>query len=148
MVTLEEIVKANAGENDHLRKLVGRLSDDDLRASLPAGWTVSAVLAHLAFWDQRAITLIEKWKNEGIGPSPIDLDVVNEATRKVCLAIEPRLAAELAVSTADEVDQVIAGLSPEMAEAISTRGTTVKLNRADHRRAHLGEIEKILQDQG
>jgi hypothetical protein len=35
-----------------------------------------------------------------------------------------------------------------MVEAILTKGTTVKLNRADHRRTHLGEIEKVLQEKG
>ena len=148
MTTLEETIKDNASENDHLRKLVKRLSDDALRTPLSAGWTISAVFAHLAFWDQRAIILIEKWKKEGIGPSPIDLDVINEASRRLCLVIEPRQAAELAIALADEIDQVIANLSPEMVEAIVTKGVTVRLNRADHRRTHFDEIEKALQKKG
>jgi hypothetical protein len=106
------------------------------------------VLAHLAFWDLRAFTLIEKWKDEGVGSSAIDVDVVNEATRILCLAIPPGKAAELAVSIADEIDQLIADLNPEIVEAILILGTTVKLNRADHRRTHLGEIEKALQASG
>ena len=142
---LEEITKDNASENAHLRALVNRLSDDELCLPMEAGWSVSAVLAHLAFWDQRAITLIDKWEKEGVGPSPIDTDVVNEATRRVCLAIQPRQAAELAVALADEIDKVIADLPPEMVDTIQTKGTTVKLRRADHRRTHLGEIEKMLE---
>ncbi|MGA2489553.1 MAG: hypothetical protein ABSF99_05115 [Anaerolineales bacterium] len=35
------------------------------------------------------------------------IDVVNEATRSLCLAIQPRKAAELAVASADEMDKVI-----------------------------------------
>jgi hypothetical protein len=142
---MDEIIKDNARENAHLRQVSENLSDDDLRLPMEAGWTVSAVLAHLAFWDQRAITLIGKWKKDGVGPSPIDSDVVNETTRRLCLAIPPRRAVKLAVALADEVDQLIAGLGPEMVEAIQTRGTTVKLRRADHRQAHLGEIEKALE---
>jgi 7-keto-8-aminopelargonate synthetase-like enzyme len=148
MTTIEENIKDNARENDHLRKLAERLSDDDLRIPMEAGWTVSAVLAHLAFWDQRAITLIEKWKQAGVSESAIDVDVVNEVTRRLCLAIQPRKAAELAITIADEIDQLIMDLNPEMVEAILTKGTTVKLNRADHRRTHLGEIEKVLQEKG
>jgi hypothetical protein len=148
MTTLEETIKDNASENDHLRKLVKRLSDEALRTPLSAGWTVSAVLAHLAFLDQRAIILIEKLKKEGISPSPIDLDVINDASRRLCLAIEPRKAAELAIALADEIDRVIMDLDPGRVEAILTKGTTVKLNRADHRRTHLGEIEKVLQEKG
>ncbi len=145
MDTFAEIINDNARENAHLRKLVESLSDQNLRLPLEAGWSVSAVLAHLAFWDQRAITLIRKWEKEGVGPSPIDTDVVNEATRTLCLAIPPNEAAWLAVELADEVDKLIASLSPEMVEAIQTKGTNVKLRRADHRRTHLGEIEKALE---
>ena len=145
MDTFAEIIKDNARENAHLRKLVESLSDENLRLPLGAGWSVSAVLAHLAFWDQRVITLIGKWEKEGVGPSPIDTDVVNEATRRLCLAIPPRAAAGLAVELADEVDKLIASLTPEVVEAIQTKGTTVKLRRADHRRTHLGEIEKMLE---
>ena len=146
MEPFDEIIKDNARENAHLRQLVQGLSDEDLRLPLEAGWSVSAVLAHLAFWDQRAIVLINKWKMEGVGPSAMDTDVVNEATRPLCLAIPPRQAAELAVRLADEVDSIIADLTPEMEEVIQVKGTSVKLRRADHRRAHLREIEKALGD--
>ena len=145
MDTFAEIIKDNARENEHLRKLLERLSDEELGLTLEAGWTVSAALAHLAFYDQRVIILIRKWKKEGVGPSPIDTDVVNDAILRLCLAIPPRKAVELAVTLAGEVDKIIADLTPEMVEAIQTRGTAVKLRRADHRRSHLGEIEKLLE---
>jgi hypothetical protein len=146
MNIIEEMIDDNASEYAHLRELVERLKDDDLGLPLEAGWTVSAVLAHLAFWDQRAITLIGKWKKEAVGPSPIDTDIVNEATRRLCLVIQPRKAAELAVALAGEVDKTIAELTPDMVEAIQTKGSTVKLRRADHRRTHIGEIEKALEN--
>ena len=148
MNTIEEIIKDNAEEYAALRKLVNGLSEEDLRLSLDAGWTVSAVLAHMAFWDQRAITLIEKWKQEGVGPSAIDVDVMNEVTRMLCLAISPVKAAELAIFLADKIDCLIEDLKPEMVQAILAEGTTVKLNRADHRRTHLSEIERALQVKG
>jgi hypothetical protein len=144
MDTLEDLIKDNTAEYTHLRQVIERLSDADLAIPLEAGWTVSAVLAHLAFWDQRAIMLIGRWKKEGVGPSPIDTDIVNEATRSLCLAIQPRQAAGLAAALAGEVDKVVAGLTPEMVAAIQAKGTTVKLRRADHRRTHLGEIETVL----
>jgi Mycothiol maleylpyruvate isomerase N-terminal domain len=144
MDTLDDLIKDNASETAHLRELVKRLSDAELRQPLEAGWTVSAVLAHMAFWDQRALTLIGKWQKAGVGPSAVDTDVVNEATRILCPAIQPRDAAELAVAFAGEIDRVIAGLTPEMLVAIQTKGTTVNLRRANHRRTHLDEFEKAL----
>ena len=134
----------NATEYAHLRSLVRRLTDEELAHPLNAGWTVSAVLAHLAFWDQRALVLLNKWKQEGIGPSPIDTDVVNETTRLLCLAIPPRAAAELAVSCAQQVDQAIEHMSADMAAQVENIGKTVRLNRAHHRRDHLGQIEQAL----
>ncbi len=145
MDTKAELIKDNALENAHLRRTVGTLSEDDLRLPMEAGWTVSAVLAHMAFWDQRAIILINLWKKNGVGPSPMDTDVVNDTTRRLFLAIPPRQAAELAISLADEIDALIASLTPEMLEEIQSKGTTVNLRRAKHRRNHLEDIEKTLK---
>jgi hypothetical protein len=145
MDSLQDIIEVNARSNEALRKFVKGLSLDDLRVPMEAGWTVSTVLAHLVFWDQRAITLIEKWKREGVGDSAVDTDVVNETARRLCLAIPPAEAAELCLAVADEIDRLITGLGPDMVEAIQTRGKTVRLNRADHRRTHMAEIERALQ---
>jgi len=134
----------NAAEREHLSSLVSRLTDEELARPLDAGWTVSAVLAHLAFWDHRALVLIKKWEKDGIGPSPMDTDVVNEATRLHCLAIPPRAAAELAISCAQNIDQALERISPAIAAEIERIGKTVRLNRANHRRDHLGQIEKAL----
>src|SRR5882672_2875973 len=53
-------IARNETERTRLRALVARLSDTDLARPLPAGWTVAGVLAHLAFWDQRALALLER----------------------------------------------------------------------------------------
>lgn len=144
MTFKQTIISENKSELEHLISLVNRLSDTQLVHPLEAGWTVSAVLAHLAFWDNRALILIEKWKKEGIGPSPIDFDVINEAKRLLCLAIPPRTAAEMAVTYAEKIDDVIAELSPQSFEDIKQNGTTVHLKRADHRKDHLTQIEAAL----
>src|SRR5256885_10578019 len=52
-------------ERARLRALVARLSDADLRRPMPAGWTVSAVLAHAGFWDARAIYWLDTWGPDG-----------------------------------------------------------------------------------
>ncbi len=140
----QSYVSENAAGREQLKALVNRLSDQQLGRSLEAGWTVSAVLAHLAFWDRRALILIEKWKNEGVGPSPMDTDIVNEATRGLCLAIPARAAADLALSAAAAIDQAIEQLSPEMVKDIETIGTTARLDRAHHRHVHLDQIKAAL----
>ncbi len=137
-------IAENAAARGRLAALAARLSDQQLSQPLEAGWTVSAVLAHLAFWDRRALILIEKWKKEGVGPSATDTDIVNEATRGLCLAIPPRAAADLALSAAAAIDQAIEQLSPEMVKEMETIGTTVRLDRARHRRTHLDQITAAL----
>jgi len=52
----------NAQERERLRSLVGRLTDEELSLPLGNGWTVAVALAHLAFWDQRSLSLMRKWK--------------------------------------------------------------------------------------
>ncbi len=136
--------QANAVEREHLLSLVNRLTDDELNHPLAAGWTVAGVLAHLAFWDLRALTFLKKWRQDGIGPSPIDTDIVNEVMREHCTAIPPRLAAQLAISSASAIDEAIEQLDAPMLAAVETKGSTVHLNRAAHRQAHLGQIEQAL----
>jgi hypothetical protein len=142
---LKEIIQENALGNEALRKRAQSLSMEDLNTPMEAGWTVAAVLAHLAFWDLRAVTLIDKWKKEGVKDSGMDIDVINEATRRLLLTIPPEKAVHLVLSAADEIDHTIEALPADMVEKIRTIGKTVHLNRADHRRMHLGEIEKNLK---
>jgi PAS domain-containing protein len=144
MTSEPAFISENTAEREHLAAFLNQLTEAELAHPMEAGWTVSAVLTHLAFWDYRALILIEKWKKHGIGPSPIDTDLVNEATRPLCLAVPPRAAVEMVLASAQMIDQAIAELSPEMVVAIDTNGKTVRLNRALHRRTHIEEIKKAL----
>lgn len=131
----------NQAERARLEALVRRLSVEQLSIPMEAGWTPSAVLAHLAFWDQRALTLLRHWQEHGIGPSGLDTDIVNEAMRLHCLAIPPHSAAELALSCAVAIDKAIDELAPEMLAAVETNGQTVHLDRGAHRQTHIADIE-------
>ncbi len=71
-------VAENTLERERLRALVARLTDEDLSLPLGEGWTVAAALAHLAFWDQRALVLLRRWECTGVGTSPIDIDATND----------------------------------------------------------------------
>jgi len=139
---IQLILKENSAAHEQLARLVSRLTDAELSRPLEAGWTVAAVLAHLAFWDARAILLIEKWQQNGIGPSPADTDIINDAAKELCLAIPPRGSAELAIKKSLEVNRLIEALLPETVAGIQTDGTAVHLNRSEHKRMHWEEIER------
>jgi len=142
-----------ANENDQSRwrlaDLVDRLSDADLALSTDYGWTVAALLAHLAFWDQRMIVILRRWQAEGFDPSPIDSAAVNDALKVICHALEPRTAIELCLSSAEAADAELATLTPELVKQIEEHAeataTQFRMNRTLHRDGHLNDIEALLK---
>jgi hypothetical protein len=122
--------------------LTNRLSEEDLARSTDYGWTVAALLAHLAFWDQRMLTILRRWQTEGFDPSPMDAQVVNDSLRVICHAIE------LCLSSAEAVDREFEKLTSEqvqqMEEHAAATETQFRMNRGLHRNAHLDDIEQML----
>lgn len=139
-------VKENRLQRERLKALVARLGDDDLRREVDAGWTVAAALAHIAFWDQRVLKLLHRFERQGVGPSPhpADVDAINDAAKALCLALPPHTAAQLAISTAEELDHELEKLSDDMLRALVQAGHPIKLSRAEHRANHLDEIEQFI----
>ena len=131
----------NTASRRRLESLVRRLSDEDLARSTSGGWTVSALLAHLAFWDQRVLALLRRWKAKGVDESPIDPDAINDALKPLCLALTPRMAAELCLTSAEAVDAELEAITAELVEQIQASPTHFRFNRALHRNDHLSEIE-------
>lgn len=139
----------NDAERARLYELVASWSDEQLATPMPAGWTVSGVLAHLAFWDARATCLIEKWEG-GTPPSEADrewdeVDIINDAAKPLCLALPPRIAADLALRVATETDARVASMSDELIQQMQTVGEIFYLARASHRKEHLDEIAAVLR---
>ena len=73
--------KENAESYQRLKSLVHRLTDTDLALSTDYGWTIAALLAHLAFWDQRMFVILRRWQEGGLDESPVDSMAVNDASR-------------------------------------------------------------------
>jgi hypothetical protein len=142
-------VAENDLERARLRALVHRVSDADLARPLADGWTVAGVLAHVAFWDQRIVVLLDEWERRGPAWAPPRedagaVDWVNDAGKPLCLALPPRVAAELALSVAETVDRRVAAVSDAIIEANARAGSVLNWRRAAHRREHLDEIERML----
>ena len=138
-------VKKNDAERERLRALVARASDTDLAKPMPAGWTVAGVLGHLAFWDQRILVLLDGWER-GVSPRleiAADVDWINDAGKPFLLALPPRKAAEMAVAIAEAVDRKVAALSDDFVAKNAAAGSPLNLLRAEHRKEHLDEIERL-----
>jgi hypothetical protein len=149
MATDRSYVTLNQTQLARLEALVSRLGDRELSRPLEAGWTVAGVLAHLAFWDYRIVTLLEAWGADGRGtPPPLysetSVDWINDAGKPLCLGLPPRVAARLAVEAAVAADQRVAALSDAALAANQAAGSPISVLRAEHRREHLDEIERAL----
>ncbi|HUI70272.1 MAG TPA: maleylpyruvate isomerase N-terminal domain-containing protein [Spirochaetia bacterium] len=134
----------NREELEHMRTVIARLTDHQLL--LPAGgpgWTVSGLLGHIAFWDQRAIVLAHKWKTGGTGSPAGDVDVINDSMKPFLLAMPGRRAAELALEAAQTCDQEIDSLDAETLARVEANGQP-RMDRASHRAHHLQQIEKAI----
>ena len=138
-------IAENDRERRRLEALVGKLDDATLSRPMPDGWTVAGVLAHLAFWDQRIVTFIELLKRGKVPEeNAIDVEWINAAAKPAQLALLPRRAATLAVETARAVDAAVAAMSDELLAKNAAAGSPIKLQRSEHRREHLDEIEQAL----
>jgi hypothetical protein len=125
---------------------VSRLTYEELDLPAGDGWTVADILAHLAFWDNRVLELIRRWKKVGVGRSPIDIDNVNDGMKPLCLAIPGRKAASLAVDAAEAVDAELGHLPEDLKPGIRAlvQEGRFRLDRSFHRQEHLDQIDKIL----
>lgn len=138
----------NAQSRRRLVELTQKLTDEDLARSTDYGWTVAALLAHLAFWDHRMSAILHRWQEEGLDPSPIDMMAVNDALRVICHAFEPRTAIDLAISAAEKIDAELDALTTErtkeLEEHAAATETQFRMNRSLHRDGHLDDIEGLL----
>lgn len=137
-----------------LWRVVADLSGDGSAGTAASrrAWTIGVELAHMAFWDR---FVAERWnharRSNLSGPAPVDLtlaDLVNDASVPGWSLIAPRDAARMALSAADEVDQLIADLADDAVEALLATGWTSLLDRSVHRDEHLEAIERQIVRSG
>ncbi|HXF60152.1 MAG TPA: DinB family protein [Caldilineaceae bacterium] len=140
-------IERNRAALARLRGLVERLSDEQLVQPLSNGLTAAEVLAHVAFWDGRALYLAEKWDNGGPGPQPkdyepVNVDWINDAMRPLFQLIPPRQAAQFAVQQAERVDQKVAALTDVQLAQNRAAGSPLNVLRAAHRLEHVEELAR------
>jgi hypothetical protein len=139
------VIERNRVELGRLRELLAQLSDEQLAHPLEGGWTVGATLAHLAFWDQRAVHLLDRWEKQGVGPSEMDVDILNRACLPQWLALAPRTAADIALKTAEAIDKKIESISQEIFDWCLTNPVCpINIERYKHRAEHIEQIQQAV----
>jgi hypothetical protein len=138
-------IEENAASRRRLDALANRLSAEDLALTTPYGWSVASLFAHMAWWDQRALILLRRWKENGLDESPVDSQVINDALKPLCHAIDPRTAIRLCLSSADETDAELEAASAELVAQIEASPNQFRFNRALHRNDHIDDIESLIR---
>ena len=88
---------------------------------------------------------MRKWKKSGVvEPSTIDIDVTNDSLLSTWLAIPPRVAANLAVASAEEIDRELEEASSDLITKIESLGEKFRLYRSIHRKLHIDQIIELL----
>ena len=143
MIIDRSFVEQNRRSTDRIRKLLSILSDDELQKPLGQHWTVAVALAHLAFWDQRVLYLLDMTEQEGKLVAP-EIDViVNDISVPFLAAIPPRKAALLTLEIAESLDARLEKYPQKLLDEIHAHNERWVL-RSLHRNEHLDEIETVI----
>jgi hypothetical protein len=124
-------------------RVFAALSDEQLQVRVGQHWTVGIMLAHLAFWDRRALDVLEKTQQAGKLTVP-EVDVsVNDLSLPLWAAIPPREAGRLAVEAAEDLDARLESFPLDLLEAVSDYNRRW-VDRSLHRNQHMDEAEEAL----
>lgn len=137
-------VQLNRASTERIRRLVEKLTDRDFLKPVGDHWTVGIALAHIAFWDRRALFVLDRTEKEGkLVPVEPDL-VVNDLSLPLWGAIPPRTAARIALETADRLDKRLEAYPAALLEVVFQANKRTVI-RALHRNEHLDEVDKALK---
>jgi hypothetical protein len=123
--------------------LIERLSDADLRRTTPDGWEVSAVFAHIAFWDRCTLARWERYGDEAAFRD-VDVDIANAAALPQWRALAPREALRDALAAAEATDAKIASMPDSAIALMLGHDRRWMTDRSRHRNAHLDEVEQAI----
>jgi hypothetical protein len=137
-------VELNRASTERIRALAARLSDQELQHPVGQHWTVAITLAHLAFWDRRVLSVLDKTEQDGKLFIP-EIDIlVNDLSLPLWAAIPPREAARIAIETAEMLDKRLENYPSARLDEIYAYNKRWVV-RALHRGEHLDEAEAALK---
>lgn len=137
-------VERNRASTARIRALAARLSDEELLHPVGEHWTVAITLAHLAFWDRRALHALDATAKAGELIAPEINVVVNDYSLPLWAAIPPRQAARIAIKAAEALDARLENYPPALLQIIHAFYPRWVV-RAAHRNEHLDEVEAALR---
>ncbi|MFN8661155.1 MAG: DinB family protein [Thermomicrobiales bacterium] len=141
-----EILRKNAESRDRLLALVEHLDEQTLNRQVEAEWSLAALLAHVAFWDQICAV---RWDAYDRGGSLVDvpdtlIDLINAANVPTWRALSGRAAVDVLRRAMEETDARIARLPDTAVQVATSGGFTYMLDRTGHRDEHATQIAAFL----
>ena len=141
-----EILRKNAESRDRLLALVEHLDEQTLNRQVEAEWSLAALLAHVAFWDQICAV---RWDAYDRGVPLVDvpdtlIDLINAANVPTWRALSGRAAVDVLRRAMEETDARIARLPDTAVQVATSGGFTYMLDRTGHRDEHATQIAAFL----
>ena len=138
-------IERNRASTERIRLMARRLSDEEMQHPVGEDWTVAIVFAHLAFWDRRVMYVLDMTEQDGKLFIP-EIDIfVNDISLPLWAAIPPRLAARIAIQSAETLDKRLETTPPPLLEEIYTYNKRW-VDRSLHRGEHLDEADAALKE--
>jgi hypothetical protein len=135
----------NRAARERLEEVIVRVADRDV--TVDTDWNAAGLLAHLAFWDRLATARLGRHLREGEPPvfaTDAVTDLTNAAGMRQWNEAPPRVAGRQAREAAVEIDRLIETLPPDKLEGLKALGRPFLIDRSNHRKEHLDQIERAL----
>ncbi len=143
-----DVVQKNTESRDRLLALVENLDEQTLHRQVDEEWTIAALLAHVAFWDQICVVRWDAYERGGsLADVPDSLiEFINAANLPTWRALPGRAAVEVLRQAMDETDARIASLPESAVQDATSGGFTYMLDRTGHRAEHAAQIAAFLAE--
>ena len=137
-------IELNRASRERMRKLAESLTDEQMQTRVGEHWTVAIVYVHLAWWERRALCVLDMTQRAGKLTYP-ELDIViNDISLPLWEVIPPREAVRIALESAEAVDQRLEAYPVNLLEEVHNLYKRWVF-RALHRNEHLDEADETLR---
>jgi hypothetical protein len=143
-----DVVRKNAESRDRLLALVEHLDEQALNRQVEEEWTVAALLAHVAFWDQICVVRWDAYESGGSLADVPDtlIEFINAANLPTWRALSGRAAVDVLRQAMEETDARIAGLPDAAVQDAMSGGFTYMVDRTGHRNEHAAQLTTFLAE--
>jgi hypothetical protein len=139
-------IELNRKSRERMRALAESLTDEQMQTRVGEHWTVSIVYAHLAWWERRALVVLDMTEKAGKLTYPELNVVINDISLPLWAAVPPREAVRIALENAEAVDKRLENYPEALLEEVHKQYRRWVF-RTDHRNEHLDEAEAALKNE-